>query len=123
MSRHAFDQALDEGEILVSAETIAELKRALGRETFTRYITEEERLEFLAVLLREARFIEVNVHLGVCRDPRENKFPELAISGGAACLVSGDGGKGQEGLPSSTAWSPMASSTGGRKLQIGPSLT
>jgi putative PIN family toxin of toxin-antitoxin system len=90
VSRRAFDKALDEGEILVSLETIDELSRVLSREGFARYVTEQERLEFLAVLLREARLVEVDVHIGACRDPQDNKFLELAVSGNARCIVSGD---------------------------------
>lgn len=90
VSRHAFNKALNEGEILISIETIDELNRVLGREGFAHYVTEEERLEFLAVLLREAKLVEVNLHLGVCRDPQDDKFLELAISGNANCIVSGD---------------------------------
>ena len=90
ISRRAFDKAISEGELLVSAETIDELNRVLGREDFARYVTEDERMEFLAVLLRETRLIEVTMHVGECRDPRDNKFLELAISGNAECIVSGD---------------------------------
>lgn len=90
VSRRAFDKALDEGEILVSVETIDELNRVLGRVDFARYVTEGERLEFLALLVREARLVEVTVHIGECRDPRDDKFLELAVSGGAECIVSGD---------------------------------
>ena len=90
VSRKAFDKALDEGELLVSAETIDELNQVLGRVDFAKYVTEDERLEFLAVLLREATFAEVTVYVGECRDPSDNKFLELAVSGAAACIVSGD---------------------------------
>jgi putative PIN family toxin of toxin-antitoxin system len=90
VSRQAFDKALDEGELLVSAETIDELNQVLGRVDFAKYVTEDERLEFLAVLLREATFVEVTAHVGECRDPSDNKFLELAVSGAAGCIVSGD---------------------------------
>jgi putative PIN family toxin of toxin-antitoxin system len=90
VSRQAFDKALDEGGILVSVETIDELNRVLMRAEFARYVTEEERLEFLALLVREARFVEINAHIGVCRDPSDDKFLELAVSGDAGCIVSGD---------------------------------
>ncbi len=90
VSRKAFDKALDEGELLVSAETVDELNQVLGRVDFTKYVTEDERLEFLAVLLREATFVEVTVYVGECRDPSDNKFLELAVSGAAVCIVSGD---------------------------------
>jgi putative PIN family toxin of toxin-antitoxin system len=90
VSRQAFDKALDEGELLVSAETIDELNQVLGRVDFAKYVTEDERLEFLAVLLREAMFVKVTAHVGECRDPSDNKFLELAVSGAADCIVSGD---------------------------------
>ena len=47
-------------------------------------------MEFLAVLLREATLVEVTMHVGECRDPQDNKFLELAASGRALCIVSGD---------------------------------
>jgi uncharacterized protein len=90
VSRRAFDTALNEGELLTSAETIDELHQVLGRADFAKYVTEDERMEFLAILLREATLVEVTVCVGECRDPRDNKFLELALSGGAVCLVSGD---------------------------------
>jgi len=90
VSRQAFDKALGEGELLVSAETIDELNQVLGRADFAKYVTEDERMEFLAVLLREATLVEVTVYVGECRDPRDHKFLELAVSGEAVCLVSGD---------------------------------
>ncbi len=90
VSRQAFDKALSEGELLLSAETIDELNQVLGRADFARYVTEDERMEFLAVLLREATLVEITTHVGECRDPRDNKFLELAVSGEAVCIVSGD---------------------------------
>ena len=90
VSRRAFDKALDEGELLVSVETIDELDRVLKRDSFARYVTEQERMEFLAVLLREATLIQVDIHIGACRDPKDNKFLELAVTGQADCIVSGD---------------------------------
>ncbi len=90
VARRAFDKALDEGELLVSVETLDELNKVLGRVDFARYVTQDERLEFLAVLLREARLIEVTERVRECRDPQDNKFLELAVSGQACCIVSGD---------------------------------
>jgi putative PIN family toxin of toxin-antitoxin system len=90
VSRKAFDKALEEGELLVSVETIDELDRVLERQEFAKYVTEDERMEFLAVLLREAKLTQVTVYVGECRDPRDNKFLELAISGNADCIVTGD---------------------------------
>jgi putative PIN family toxin of toxin-antitoxin system len=90
VSRRAFDKAVHEGELLVSAETLDELNQVLSRPAFAKYITAEERLEFLAVLLREAELVEVTIHVRRCRDPGDDKFLELAVSGQAACVVTGD---------------------------------
>ena len=53
-------------------------------------MTEDERLAFLAVLLREAKLVEVTEAVRECRDPRDDKFLELAVSGKAVCIVTGD---------------------------------
>lgn len=90
VSRQAFDKAIDQGELLVSAETIDELNRVLGRPDFAKYVTEDERLAFLAVLLREAKLVEVTEAVRERRDPRDDKFLELAVSGKAVCIVTGD---------------------------------
>lgn len=90
ISRKAFDHALEEGVILISESTIAELNDVLRREKFNKYITEEERIQFLTALVREAQFTDVTVEVTECRDPKDNKFLELAISGRANCIVSGD---------------------------------
>jgi uncharacterized protein len=89
-SRQAFDRAIREGEILLSTAVIAELDTTLRREKFNRYLLEHERLEFLARLVREATLVEVNITITACRDPKDNKFLELAVAGNANCIVSGD---------------------------------
>src|SRR5690349_19995603 len=89
--RQAFSRDAGSGRILVSAATIAELDEVLRRPKFDRYVTEEERLEFLAALVRVAELVEVNAMVTDCRDPKDNKFLELAVSGGAGHIISGDG--------------------------------
>lgn len=87
----AFFAALYAGEILVSTDAIAELNDVLGREKFARYVSEEERARFLQSLLREARLVEIREKIQACRDPKDDKFLELAVNGEADCIVSGDG--------------------------------
>jgi len=86
----AFFAALHAGEILVSANTIAELNDVLGREKFSRYVSEEERARFLQSLLHEARLVETRERVQACCDPKDDKFLELAVNGEANCIVSGD---------------------------------
>lgn len=88
--RRAFDLAAARGRLLVSAATVAELEEVLRRPKFNKYLREEERLEFLAALVRAAEAVEVKVRLAECRDPKDNKFLELAVSGAASHILSGD---------------------------------
>jgi len=62
----------------------------LCRPKFAKYVTEEERLEFLAALSRAAEVVIVHEEIRVCRDPRDDKFLELAMCGSATHLITGD---------------------------------
>ena len=90
VSRQAFDKGVKEGVMLISAETITELNDVLKREKFNKYISEEERMQFLTAFVREAKLVEVTEEITECRDPKDNKFLELAVSGKADYIVSGD---------------------------------
>ena len=46
--------------------------------------------DFLAALLHAAKFIEVTEQGAACRDSKDNKFLELAVSDQATCVVTGD---------------------------------
>jgi len=89
-SRQAFDKAQRIGKLLVSDETIEELNDVLRRPDFDKYISESLRLEFLAALLREAELVVITETVVACRDPRDDKFLSLAVSGTANCIISGD---------------------------------
>lgn len=86
----AFYAALDRGQILLSEATFAELAEVLGRKKFDRYVTPAEREQFLAMLLGVGTLIEITEVVRACRDPKDDKFLELAASGGASCLATGD---------------------------------
>lgn len=88
--RQAFDRALEHGTVLISFATVAELNDVLRRPHFDKYVHEEERLEFLATLVRESELVAVTDVVTDCRDPKDNKFLELALSGQATHIVSGD---------------------------------
>ena len=90
VSRQAFDKAFRQGKLLLSLATINELNEVLKREKFNKYVHESERIRFLTALVREAILVEVNETVTECRDPKDNKFLELAVSGQATCIVSGD---------------------------------
>ena len=81
--RHALDRALEQGVILLSFATLAELHDVIGRKQFRRYVDDEDVRSFLAALTRETEWIDVDTRIVVCRDPKDNKFLELGASGHA----------------------------------------
>ncbi len=88
--RRAFDAALARGRLLVSEATVTELDEVLRRPKFDRYVSEAARLDLLAAVVREAEVVPVTTVVTDCRDPKDNKFLELAIDGRASHLVTGD---------------------------------
>jgi putative PIN family toxin of toxin-antitoxin system len=88
--RGAFDHALDEGMILISAPVLLELAEVLSRPKLNKYLTEEQRMRFLVALLKETALIEITETVTDCRDAKDNKFLELAVCGDADYIVSGD---------------------------------
>ncbi len=90
LTRKVFDKALREGEIVVSEAIINELNDVLRRPRLNKYIHEEERIQFLMMLLRESRLVRVYRTVTDCRDPKDNKYLELALESGADCILSGD---------------------------------
>ena len=88
--RQALDRAQDQGSILISISILAELNDVLSRKKFDKYLPEEKRKRFLAVMAKEAELIEITEGITECRDPKDNKFLELAVCGHANCIISGD---------------------------------
>lgn len=86
----ALYSALSQGSILISTETVNELTEVLHRRKFDKYLTVEERDEFLAYFVMRAELIEVLEAQKVCRDPKDDKFLNLAVSGAANYLITGD---------------------------------
>ena len=76
--------------ILVSGVLVGELSRVLGRDRFDRYVTREERDEFLESLIRESNLIEITEAVQVCRDPKDDQVLELAVNGNATYILTGD---------------------------------
>ncbi|MFL5342185.1 MAG: putative toxin-antitoxin system toxin component, PIN family [Gemmataceae bacterium] len=74
----------------MSEATVAELDEVLRRPKFDKYVS-EKRLEFLAALVREAEPVAFTEVITACRDAKDDKFLELAVSGRASHVLSGDG--------------------------------
>ena len=86
----AVEKAVLEGTLLVSDETLGELADVLSRKKFDPYVTVKDRKQFIRLLGRISDNV-VNVRrIQACRDPRDDKFLELAINGDADLIISGD---------------------------------
>lgn len=86
----AVRQAVDRGVLLVSEATMNELADVLSRPKFDRYISLEDRQEFLRLLGRVAEFVASVYAVRECRDPKDYKFLEVALSGKADVILTGD---------------------------------
>ncbi|MEW6349126.1 MAG: putative toxin-antitoxin system toxin component, PIN family [Thermodesulfobacteriota bacterium] len=88
--RQALDLAFRGGTVLASTATLEEFDQVVRRPKFSHYVSKEQCLRFLAAFVRDSSFVEVNEIVTECRDPKDNKFLELALSGEATFIVSGD---------------------------------
>lgn len=79
-----------EGIILYSEATISELNQVLNRQKFDKYVTKQEREEFLVKLINKSEQITIIENINICRDAKDNKFLELAVSGEADFIITGD---------------------------------
>jgi hypothetical protein len=86
----ALTAALSKGSILLSQETAEELKGVLMRPKFNRYVSIEARNLFLAALLQNAAILEPGEQIRACRDPKDDKWLEVAVAGRATCVITGD---------------------------------
>ena len=76
--------------ILYSEETLLELNQVLSRKKFIKYFAIEEKQAFIFKLLEKAELVEIEESINICRDPKDDKFLELAFSGKADFIVTGD---------------------------------
>jgi putative PIN family toxin of toxin-antitoxin system len=81
---------VDKGLLLVSEATMNELADVLARARFDRYISLEDRKQFLRLLGRLTEFVPVVYPVRECRDPKDDKFLELAVNGRAELILTGD---------------------------------
>ena len=86
----SFRKALLNGNILLSGNTLAEITKNLNKSKLDKYITAKDKLVFLNRIVTNAKFVEVIHTINECRDPKDNMFLELALSGNADLIISGD---------------------------------
>ena len=77
--------------LLLSQSVYLELYQKIQNEKkFGKYVALDERLGFVDEIGRLALKIVVTESIDTCRDKKDNQFLELAVSGKADYLISGD---------------------------------
>ena len=86
----AIELAEKQGIILYSEATLNELEQVLNRKKFNKYLSLEDRQGFLLKFISSSQLVSITENITVCRDEKDNKFLELAVSGNANVIVTGD---------------------------------
>jgi putative PIN family toxin of toxin-antitoxin system len=76
--------------VLASKLTLQELKEIADRSRFDRYVEPERRHRLVAEYMRATVTIDIPFPIRACRDPRDDKFLEVAVHGRADLIVTGD---------------------------------
>ena len=79
----ASEKAWNSGILLRSTDTLEELVNVVNRSKFDKYLTMADRIAFVKRYTELAEAITVIHTIKDCRDPKDNKFLELALSGAA----------------------------------------
>lgn len=81
----------EEADVLaLSAAVEAEIAEVLNRPKFAEAIPRERRERVLEILRGAAVWFEPALRITDCRDPKDNKYLELALAAGAETIVSSD---------------------------------
>jgi putative PIN family toxin of toxin-antitoxin system len=86
----AVGRAWREAITLVSSDTLDELREVLRRQKLARYFQPAKLDPFLAQVLELALYVRNPPSIRACRDPRDNKFLEVAVHGQADLILTGD---------------------------------
>lgn len=87
----ALDAALDKGRLVISEPALQEISEVIFRKKFDKYfLNEAERLEVINKIEKNAVMFSPKEIITDCRDPKDNKFLELAVAAGASCIITGD---------------------------------
>jgi len=78
------------GEILASDSTKLELITTLDRPRFDRYLEASVRRALASEYVGKCEPVAIGFPIRACRDPRDDKFLEVAVHGRADVIITGD---------------------------------
>ena len=86
----AVDKAWLEATTLLSTPTWIELREVLHRAKFVPYIDTSALGPYLEKVRSFAKLVQIPTPIRACRDPRDDKFLEVAVHGRADAILTGD---------------------------------
>ncbi len=89
-SNMAMSKAFRQGIVVYSDATLAELENKIHLPKFDKYLPLPRRLQFYHRFAFITFPVKITVPINACRDPKDDKFLELAKSAYADCIVSND---------------------------------
>jgi len=87
INRKAYDKTREVGISVYSSATLVEFAETLLRPKFDKYLSIEKAISEFE---KNSQLIQVHAKIDACRDPKDNKFLELAIESMASCIITGD---------------------------------
>ena len=87
---HVVRQVVIAKQLLVSLPVPAEYREVLSRPYILKRIGARDADNLLKAILEASIEIRVTTSTTDCRDPKDNKFLELALDGNADAIISGD---------------------------------
>jgi putative PIN family toxin of toxin-antitoxin system len=89
-SSKCIEAVIENHDLLMSTEALDEYRSVLERPKIQRVSTERKRMGLINLVRDSAIWIVKNVEITACRDPKDNHLLELAVTGGADILITGD---------------------------------
>jgi len=83
-------KARKDGYVIVSQKCADEFTEVFIRPKFDKYLPLEIRLEIVDDFISLAFTFEPAIEITMCRDPKDDKFLELALAAKAKCIITGD---------------------------------
>jgi len=78
------------GRLLISHEIAREYLSVFSRKKFDKWISLENRIQFIENIIENSMLVNVTQQVSVCRDAKDNMFLSLAVSAQADFIISGD---------------------------------
>lgn len=81
---------IDHCDLLVSQATMDEFATTLTRVQSKGYVKQDEALALITAYRDLVEWVPIIEHVQKCRDPKDDKFLELAVNGKADYVITGD---------------------------------